>query len=140
MNRERDLAVTLANIDDWHNLPVWNKAKEGSRKDFGWFFNQAEGFLDKHYSADTGFLLSWVVRNRLYIPNWSKLTTARALSTNQRPDFFDWANVDEIGVCVFFIVPPSDNIIPSCCNTLPSFVVTGTNILLSLATSCLISP
>jgi hypothetical protein len=106
MNRERDLAVTLANIDDWHNLPVWNKAKEGSRKDFGWFFNQAEGFLDKHYSADTGFLLSWVVRNRLYIPNWSKLTTARALSTNQRPDFFDWANVDEIGVCVFFIVPP----------------------------------
>jgi hypothetical protein len=28
MNRERDLAVSLANIDDWHNLPVWNEAKK----------------------------------------------------------------------------------------------------------------
>jgi hypothetical protein len=109
MDRERGLAVSLATVDDIKDLPVWLDAEEGSRRDLGYYFSNLEGFLENHYSALSGFPLCWVVRDRLYTPEWSKMTSLRAVQHGIKPDIFDFAHVDDICRRMALIVLRTDN-------------------------------
>jgi hypothetical protein len=78
MNREMELAVSLSTVDDLKDLPVYLDTKEGSRRDLGYLFSAFEGVLENHLMAHIGFPLSWVVRDCLYTPKWSYLTSLQA--------------------------------------------------------------
>jgi hypothetical protein len=109
MDRERGLAVSLSTVDDIKDLPVWLDAKEGSRRDLGYYFSNLEGVLENRYSVLSGFPLSWVVRDRLCTPEWSDLTSLQAVQQGVKPDFFDFAHVDDICRRMALIVPCPDN-------------------------------
>jgi hypothetical protein len=109
MGRERGLAVSLSTLDEIKDLPVWLDAKEGSRRDLSYYFSNLEGVLENRYSALSGFPLSWVVRDCLYTPEWSKLTSLRAIQHRVKADFFDFAHVDDIFRRMALIVPRTDN-------------------------------
>ena len=114
MNRERELAVSLSTVDNLKDLPVYLDQKEGSQRDLGYLFSAFEGVLENHFSAHTGFPLSWVVQDRLYAPEWSYLTSLQATQKGERPDFFDFHNCAETCRRLALIVPRSDNASTQC--------------------------